>query len=492
MKTMKRMFAFALVAIMALAMTVTAFADEKKTYSITVENAVAGHTYEAYQIFAGDLSEDGSKISNIKWGSGISAEGQAALGDAVAYAKNLEGVVSNSSEATKTAETFNQYLAAPAGTVSVPADSANVSYKITGLDAGYYLIKDKDGSLDGTEDSYTEFILKVVKDQTVQPKADTTVVEKKVKDINDSEAESLTEWQDSADWDIGDQVPFLLKATLAKNVSAYDTYFVKFHDTLSAGLTYDNNYVVKIDGKDVTSAFTAKYEGTKLTFECADVKALGATNGSVITVEYTATLNNKAVIGSKGNPNKVYLEFSYNPNSNQGGDNTGVTPEDTVIVFTYKVVVNKVDQDNATLAGAEFTLFKKLADGTKKEVAVAKNAEGTVFTFKGLDDGDYVLSETKTPNGYNSISDIEFTVTAEHDIISDDPRLTDLNGNVVTGEIEFTKNLGEGSLSTNVVNQSGSVLPSTGGAGRVAIYVVGAVLVIGAGIVLVTKKRVRQ
>ena len=185
MKTMKRMFAFALVAVMALAMTVTAFADEKKTYSITVENAVAGHTYEAYQIFAGDLSEDGAKISNIKWGSGISAEGQAALGDAVAYAKNLEGVVSNSSEATKTAETFNQYLAAPAGTVSVPADSANVSYKITGLDAGYYLIKDKDGSLDGTEDSYTEFILKVVKDQTVQPKADTTVVEKKVKDIND-------------------------------------------------------------------------------------------------------------------------------------------------------------------------------------------------------------------------------------------------------------------------------------------------------------------
>lgn len=490
MKTMKKMFAFALVAVMALAMTVTTFADEKKTYTITVDSAVAGHTYEAYQIFAGSLSEDGSKLANVKWGSGISADGQKALGDAVEYAKSLEGIVSNSAEATKTAETFNKYLSTPAGTVSVPKDSANVSYKITGLEAGYYLIKDKDGSLEGTNDSYTEYILKVVSDQTVKPKADTTTVEKKVKDINDSKPESLTEWQDSADWDIGDQVPFLLKATLAKNVSAYDTYYVNFHDTLSAGLTYDNNCVIKIDGKDVTKSFVAKYEGTNLTFECADVKALGATNGSVITVEYTATLNSKAIIGSKGNPNKVYLEFSNNPNSNQGGEHAN-TPEDTVIVFTYKVVVNKVDQDNKALKGAEFTLFKKLADGTKKEIKVVTTAEGTVFTFKGLDDGDYVLSETKTPNGYNSISDIEFTVTADHEIESADPRLVDLNGNVTTGEIEFTKNVGEGSLTTNVVNQSGSVLPSTGGAGRVAIYVVGAILVLGAGIVLVTKRRVR-
>ena len=120
---------------------------------------------------------------------------------------------------------------------------------------------------------------------------------------------------------------------------------------------------VFIDGKDVTSGFIAEYNETSLKFSCEDVKALGATNNSVVEVLYSATVNENAVLGSKGNPNKVYLEFSNNPNINGEGE-TGFTPEDTVIVFTYKVVVNKVDQDKQPLAGAEFTLYKKLKDGT--------------------------------------------------------------------------------------------------------------------------------
>lgn len=491
MKTIKRSIALVLAMVLTLAMSITVFADTAKTYSIKITNAVAGHTYEAYQILAGDLDSTETKLSNVTWGAGVTSEGQAALGDATKYAETLGKISSKSNEATAEANKLNQYLGSATGSVSVPTNSANVDYTIDGLPAGYYLVKDQDNSLAGTADSYTSYILMVVKNQEVAPKSSTTTVEKKVKDTNDTTG-ATTDWQDSADYDIGDNVPFELTATLAENVSAYKTYKLIFHDTLSAGLTYNNDYKVTFNGQDVTSYFTSAYEGTTLTFTCNDVKAFGATNESVITVDYSAKLNDNAVIGAAGNPNEVYLEFSNNPNSNGEGE-TGNTPKDTVIVFTYKVVVNKVDEKGASLKGAGFTLYKKLADGSQKEISYVEinDDQTTVFTFKGLDDGDYVLKETKTPDGYNTIADQEFTVKADHDTDSADPKLTDLTGKVTTGSIEFTPTLNDGSLETTVINQSGSVLPSTGGAGRVAIYVIGAILVIGGGIVLVTKKRVR-
>lgn len=485
MKTMKKILAFVLATVMTLAMSVTAFADTKG-YSIVINNATEGHTYEAYQIFAGDLSENEETLSNIKWGSGINEDGKSKLGDAVAYAEELAKL--SSAGATATANELSQYLTTPAGSVSAPTDG---KYVISNLSAGYYLIKDQDKSLEGTNDSYTSFILKLVKSVTVDPKADTTTVEKKLKDTNDTTGET-TDWQDGADYDIGDTVPFKLTAKLAANVSSYKTYKLIFHDTISKGLTYNTDATkVFIDGKDVTSGFKAEYNDTSLKFSCEDVKALGATNNSVVEVLYSATVNENAVLGSAGNPNTVKLEFSNNPNINGEGE-TGFTPEDTVIVFTYKVVVNKVDQDKHPLAGAEFTLYKKLKDGTQKEIQVIKSEAGTSFTFKGLDDGDYVLKETKTPDGYNTIDDIEFTVTADHDIISDSPALNKINGKATNGQIEFTPNVDEGSLDTIVENKKGSVLPETGGAGRVMIYVLGSILVLGAGIVLVSKKRVSR
>lgn len=142
---------------------------------------------------------------------------------------------------------------------------------------------------------------------------------------------------------------------------------------------------------------------------------------------------------------------------------------------------------------------KKLENGDETKIAYKEigDDDTTQFSFEGLDDGQYRLHESKTPDGYNTIDDITFTVTADHDVIIDEALangnspLTDLNGNKVTGEIKFTKSVDEGSLTAGIVNQKGSVLPSTGGAGRVAIYVVGGVLLVGAGILLVTKKRVR-
>lgn len=498
MKTIKRSIAFMLALVLTFAMSVTAFADEAKTYSITIDSAIPGHTYEAYQIFTGDLSEDETTLSNIKWGEGISKAGQDTLGSAKDYAEALAKIESNSDKATAEAEKLNGYLEKASQTVSVPADSTDVSYQLTGLKAGYYLIKDKDDSLSGSDKSYTEFILKLVKDQTVKPKSGTTTVEKKVKDINDTtdKAGNYTDWQDSADYDIGDVVPFQLTATLPANVESYKSYYLKFDDTLSQGLDFNEGTVtVKLGDKDVTSFFKTNYDaaGKKLTFTCDNILAKGfeAKNGDTIVVEYKATLNKNAVVGSEGNPNKVKLEFSNNPNNGGEGDK-GETPEDTVIVFTYKVVINKVDENNKALDGAEFTLYKKIKGEADKEIkAVISGDKNDVFTFSGLDDGDYVLKETKTPDSYNTAKDIAFTITADHSIESDAPELNSLSGDKVTGNITLKADKAEGSLSTPVQNLKGSVLPSTGGAGRVAIYVIGAILVVGGGIVLVTKKRVK-
>lgn len=494
MKNMKKIASLVLALIMAFAMTATAFAEET-TYSITINNSAEGHTYEAYQIFTGDLStKDGKKIlSNIVWGSGVSEAGKTALGDAAAKAETLK----TEDDVIAFAKAVAPYLTTAAGSANTVTDG---KYVISGLKAGYYLVKDKDGSLTGDNDAYTEYIVKVVENVTANPKSDVPVVVKKVKDTNDSTSET-SGWQDSADYDIGDSVPFQLKATLASNVSSYTTYKVVFHDILSKGLTYKDDAKVYIDGKETngfTVTSTVNADGTTtLTVSCDDVKALGAGNSSVITVEYTATLNDNAVLGSAGNPNKVYLEYSNNPNKSEAGNNeTGNTPEDKVIVFTYKTIINKVDGENKPLTGAAFKLEKliKGVDGAEdtwvlvKEFTIDEENPATSFEFAGLDDGTYKLTETKTPAGYNTIDPITFEVTATHSE-GQEPALTDLNGNKVTGEITFTANTTEGSLSANVVNKAGSTLPETGGMGTTIFYILGGLLVLFAVVFLVAKKR---
>ena len=501
MKHIKKLASLLLVLVMVFALATTAFAEET-TYSITINNSAKDHTYEAYQIFTGDLS--GTTLSNIVWGSGVSEAGQTALGDAAAKAETLK----TEADAKAFAKAVAPYLTTAAGSANTVTDG---KYVISGLAAGYYLVKDQDGSLTGDNDSYTEYIIQVVGNVTATPKSDVPEVQKKVKDINDSTDTTKTDWQDSADYDIGDSIPFQLKATLADNVSSYTTYKVVFHDTLSKGLTYNNDAKVYIDGTE-TNRFTVTADGTTtLTVSCDDVKALNAVNSSAITVEYTAKLNENAVLGSAGNPNEVYLEYSNNPNKSEEGNNeTGETPKDVVIVFTYKTIINKVDSENKPLTGAAFKLEKliKGKDGaadtwtTVKEFTVDETT--TSFTFSGLDDGQYKLTETKTPVGYNTIDPIYFVIEATHDETADAPTLktlnaylTDANGNKQTemkdGEsvnIDLgTVDLTAGSITTTVVNKSGSKLPSTGGIGTTIFYVLGGVLVLAAVVLLVTKKR---
>ena len=510
MKHIKKLASLLLALVMALSLAVTAFADESTTYSITINNSTAGHTYEAYQIFTGDLAtnEAGNKVlSNIVWGSGVSEAGQVALGDAAAKAETL----TTEADAKAFAKAVASYLTTVAGSANTVTDG---KYVISGLAAGYYLVKDQDGSLTDDNDSYTEYIIQVVGNVTATPKSDVPEVEKKVKDTNETTGET-TGWQDSADYDIGDSIPFQLKATLADNVSSYTTYKVVFHDTLSKGLTYNNDAKVYIDGTETngfTVTATVNADGTTtLTVSCDDVKALDAGNSSVITVEYTANLNENAVLGSAGNPNEVYLEYSNNPNKSEAGSNeTGETPKDVVIVFSYKTIINKVDSENKPLTGAAFKLEKliKGKDGaadtwtTVKEFTVDETT--TSFTFSGLDDGQYKLTETKTPAGYNTIDPIYFVIEATHDVTADAPTLktlnaylTDANGNKQTemkdGEsvnIDLgTVDLTAGSITTTVVNKSGAQLPETGGIGTTIFYVLGGVLVLAAVVLLVTNKR---
>ncbi len=490
MKLFKKFASFVLAFTMVMAIAMPSVVKAAGNGSITITGANAGHTFEAYQIFAGDVS--GRTLSNLKWGSGVSTEGQTALGDAKTKAKSL-----NDSSAAKTfAYEVSKYLATASGTSVV--DGKN--YKINNLKPGYYLVKDKDGSVTG-QDSYTKFILEVVgNDVSAKVKSSVPTSEKKVMDANDTEG-TKTEWQDSADYDIGDAVPFQLTGTVAQDYNDYKgAYQLVFHDTLSNGLTFNASsvkvYVNDSDTPVATNQYTITYPATdNHSFDVTihDVKSLG-TDVSKVRVEYTATLNENAIIGSLGNPNKMYMEFSNNPNNEQGGDK-GQTPEDKVIVFTYKIVINKIDSRRIPLAGAAFKLEKVLTNGEKKLVkeytigADENDPEKTKFEFTGLDDGQYILTETVAPEGYNTMDPITFNVIASHDTESADPKLTDLNGNPVNGEIEFTANKDKGTLTAAVVNYQGDELPSTGGMGTTILYAAGVILILAAGAFLVMQKK---
>lgn len=490
MKTLKKAMSVLVSLLMIFTFALPAYADSATTYTIKAPDTT--HQYEIYQIFTGDLSE--GILSNVKWG----VNGTGTVGKAVdsTIIKALTDVNTGTDrEILNVVEQYAKLNSTPVATITEGA-----TYSAA---AGYYLIKDKDGSVSGT-DTYTTYIVKVVNDVTISPKGNVPSFEKKVKDINDTTDTDASAWQDSADYDIGDKVPFKLEGTVASNYADYKTYYFAFHDKAEAGLTFNKDSVkVYVDSKEITSGYNVETNpADKDTFDVVfdnlktitDVRA-----DSKIAVEYTATLNDKAVLGNQGNVNTAHLEFSNNPNEEQNGSNkpeTGNTPDDSVIVFTYQVVVNKTKANGEALTGAEFTLEKVLKDDTKKTVTVVKNTDGTTFTFKGLDDGDYILTETKTPATYNTIEPIRFTVTADHNIVWDGVNrtgvLTGLTGSTADGKVTFTASADKSELTTDVVNQSGATLPGTGGIGTTIFYVIGGLLMAAAAVLLITKKRMNS
>jgi len=498
MKHLKKLAALLLAVVMTMAMSMTVFAADdgttttkSDTYKLTLTGTAEKHTYEVYQIFTGDLkvNKDGSKVlSNVKWGTGITYTGT----------EKASEVAEKLAAGTMTIADLEDKLTLTAP-VKSDVQSSKDSTEIDGLAAGYYLVKDKDGTQKDTSDAYTKFIVQVVGDTTAKVKSSAPTVTKKVQDTNDSTGDT-SKWQDSADYDINDWVPYQITGTMPSTIADYTKYKYIFTDTMSKGLTYDSTdathkATIKIGDKDVTSAFTetvvSNADGTtKVTWDCKDLKAIEGvtlTADTKVVVTYSAKLNENAVVGSAGNPNWVNLTYSNNPNKNGEGE-TGKTPDDKNIVFTYETVVNKVDQDKKSLAGAGFTLQKKV-NGTYTDVKTFAAGTDTMFTFTGLDDGEYKLIESTTPDGYNTIAPVEFTISAEHDKESDDPKLTKLSVDETSDEAEFTVNKDAGSLTTDIMNKKGSTLPSTGGIGTRMFYVFGGCLVAAAVVLLALKKR---
>lgn len=491
MRHAKKFASLLLALVMVFALATTAFAVENATISAPEGSTRA---YDVYQIFTGDLHE--GVLSNIKWGK----NGTGTEGTAVDQATLAALAAVNSKSDTEKLTVIQTYVKFGSTAIGTVSDNNPLT-----VPTGYYLIKDK-GPV-GNGEAYSLYVVQVVGPTTISPKVGTTTSDKKVKDTNDSAANSTTDWQDSADYDIGDAVPFKLSATIAQDYANYTHgYKLTFHDKEDTGLSFNKDSVkVYVDGTLITTGYEVVTEGLTdgCTFEVrfANLKAITSVHaGSIISVEYTSTLNNQAVIGSAGNKNTSHVTYTNNPNDEQTAEN-GKTPDDVVIVFTYQTIVNKVtknpnydpkvegSEEYIPLKGAGFTLYKKNASGTY--VAVGSELKGedmTTFTWSGLDDGDYKLVETTTRSGYNTIADIEFTISAGH-VDGDIPYLNTLSGNVTSGTATFTAVVNDGSLSTDVVNNSGTQLPSTGGIGTTIFYVLGSVLVIGAVVLLVTKKR---
>lgn len=573
MKKARKLTAVLLSLVMLLALVVPASAAEN--YSITIQNNKEGHTYEAYQIFAGTVSSDeetngetgGPMLGDITWGSGVNdashAELLAALkadatigalagmpdaADAAAVAAALDGA--NAETAAAFADVVSDYLAAaPTGQTNTMADG---NYIIQGLPAGYYLVKDQDGSLQGEADTATDYIVQVLGNVAMEPKdSGIPTLEKKVAERSKYQKDEGygMYYNDVADWNIGDRVPFKLIGSIP-DMDAYDTYQYIFHDTISAGLTLDMNsfdvYVAQEKNQDPVELKWEEIDAANYRLaQTADGFTLAIDNlkefpyvnqegRKYILVFYDAELNGNAEIGLPGNENSAYLEFSNNPN----GNGTGRTEEDKVIVFTYQLDGTKVDgETQAALQNAQFVLlngakseaavvvagkvtewikFGTQADGTKLEIpttyegwtALAQQHNGLIltsdenglFNIAGLDDGTYFLREIQAPNGYNLLEeDVQLDIAADTTngqtwAGAPETALTALNMTITVGEAEPTPVRGDleaGTVGVTVENNQGATLPETGGMGTTLFYIIGGLLVVGAGVLLVVRIRMK-
>ena len=529
--------ALALAMVMVLAMAIPAMAE-------TVTNAT-DHPYAAYQVFSGTQTDTAgdTKLGDIAWGNGISSAAflTALQGDA---RFNVGSPATNAFAECETAQDVAEVLGEYEDNSDFAKAFANVANanktgsgtalaagatSIT-LDPGYYLFVDTQSPLDDN-DAYNSALLQITNKEgglTIAKKYDVPSLDKDITKVNNTAVEV-----EAADVNIGDTVQYTLTGTLPSNYADYETYKYVFHDTISKGQAVDfDSFKVTLDtasGTDITSLFTnsltADTDGsaaTTFTLTCANLKTnTNITATSKIIVTYTATLTADAVIGSAGNSNTGKLEYSNNPNqTGDGTPTTSETPEDGNLVFTYDLNPTKVDGENnsTTLPNAQFVLkatsgdhngkYAQIDAATKKltgwldtkptaldtvpttgNTGVLVSGSDGQFEVYGLDSGTYELEEIKAPKGYNILTEaIPLTITAEVD--GDEttgPKLDSLTitvDDVVSEDLKAT-----GILPVTIENNSGSVLPSTGGIGTTMFYVIGAILVLGAGIVMVSKRR---
>lgn len=577
----------------------------------------ATHTYTLYQLFSGDaetanISNPTSlgALNNVKWAWNGDADADAKTTAFLNALKDATNGLAGWTEPTQTTaasiakalyeytlaadgkttdktkvEALSQWLGKNASLLKTAGTAANGTFSNVSQD-GYYIIVE--GDLTGDYGSKTYHLLGVYDAETgaeITVKSSLPTVVKKVKEDDKTGSwENATEYgaqyNDVADYGISEPVPFKLIATLPSKIDEYNHYYIKFTDHLDKGfvaptkltigvigtfageeLTISEGKATSTDGNIKATVDDKGDAGIDITVEVIDVQKYKSAEGTLastkVQVDYDATLDTDAVIGRVGNYNDVDLTFSNNPNNTGDGtkapDETGKTPKDGVVVFTYELDVHKYDSSDATkalLADATFVLSDKSGKYLKIDETtgahtwekVDTSADGfdwanvtTVSKFTstkdveikipGLDDGTYTLTEIATPSGYNAIQPLTLVISAttnntqSADAIGPNADTSDpadgigdgrtgeqltaitLTNGAATGEgstanpydsATTDEDLAAGNVTIEVANSSGTQLPGTGGIGTTLFYVGGGVLVAGAGVLLITKKRAKK
>ena len=481
---MKKLFSILLVvAMLVVAMATTAFAEENPG-SITIKDAVAGKTYDLYKIFDLTYAGEGEELKVAYtiaegWtdffagaGSGYIAASNNEAGTLNPIAIGNETKYMNITEenVTEFAQDALAYAAAKGATASITAEnSADVT--VSNLTLGYYLVYPQGAT--EIKDSYGSIcsLTSTVPSAEVNIKATYPTITKTV---------------DDQTVDFGQVVHYTIKGSVP-DTTGYSAYTYQVTDTLSAGLTLHEALTVKIGGTEITLADNAVVFASNGFTLTLDMTQHQANKGEAITVEYEATVNKDAVIGSEGNPNKANLTYSNDP---ADATSTEKTPDMEIKVYTCAVTIDKYDMSDTTkatkLAKAKFILAKDVeeegqtvryylvCDNTTKAVTwttVEGDAtevitdENGAAEFKGIEKGTYYLIEVESPEGYNMLTDV-VEIEVDHET--------------------QTENL---YAVAQVGNRTGAELPETGGIGTKIFYIVGGALMLGAIVLLIAKKK---
>ena len=504
--------------------------------SITISQAEKndGTTFKAYQIFKADvLDKDGKKVvSNVSWASdeakdavlgvlkGESGSGISDASTAQEVADYLSKTIADTTATTVVEKDnlLNKIALAVEKAVPPTGEAFDAGAAFTATNKGYYLFMTDAASI-GAKDNYadkkqtgTSPIFAVVGGSAVEvaEKTDIPTVEKKVMDDK-----SNSNWADKADSQMGQNVEYQLTGTVAKNVDTFDTYYYQFRDELSAGLTANQaSVVVTVDGAKIAAdKYAVSYDqgngNNLLTVTFDNLKSSGATvtPNSKIVVTYTAKLDptkaQNVVVGGEGNKNTVKLVYSNNP----GHDSKGESVPDTVRDYTYALKLVKEDSasEATKLEGVEFTIQATGADeGTGTQFVQQDGSLGSAahefqtdakgeINIKGLDAGTYTVKETHTLDGYNTLPDFTFTITATGLDQNEGSNTLQVTTSKNGSDLVLNPSFDSGTVTLTVQNKKGSGLPLTGLNGVTFTWIAGgAVLCIGVAHLIRSRKQAEE